>query len=113
MQRSSKEVEKFYKSKAWQKTRDSYIAYRNGKCERCASAGVIVHHKIYITTRNINNPEITLNFNNLELLCRKCHNQEHFKDKTDYNFDEDGNLISPSKLLIYQGLETDERAFKE
>ena len=95
MQRANKQVEQFYKSKAWQKTRDAYITYRNGKCERCNCGGVIVHHKTYITSQNINNPEITLNFNNLELLCRKCHNQEHFKEEIAYKFDDDGNLISP------------------
>lgn len=95
MQRRNKLVEQFYKSKAWQKTRQAYIAYMNGKCERCPSAGVIVHHKKYITADNINNPEITLDFKNLELVCRKCHNQEHFKEDIPYKFDEDGNLISP------------------
>ena len=33
MQRRNKLVEQFYKSKAWQKTRQAYIAYMNGKCE--------------------------------------------------------------------------------
>lgn len=39
--------------------------------------GEIVHHKNYITTSNIYEPEITINFNNLELLCLDCHNKEH------------------------------------
>lgn len=95
MQRENKEVEKFYKSKAWQKTRQSYIVYRSGKCERCDNAGVIVHHKTYITAGNIHDPDITLNFNNLELLCRECHNKEHFKEEISYKFDEEGNLIIP------------------
>lgn len=95
MQRESKEVESFYKSKEWQKTRQAYIVYRNGLCERCRNAGVIVHHKKYITKQNIRNPEVTLSFSNLELLCRKCHNQEHFKDDIPYEFDQDGNLIVP------------------
>ena len=101
MQRDSKEVEKFYKSKEWQKTRSAYITFRSGKCERCSSAGVIVHHKQYITANNVHDPEITLSFDNLELLCRKCHNKEHFKDKIDYEFDEEGNLISPPQSNFY------------
>jgi len=96
MQRENEAVNKFYKSKAWRKTRESYIAYRHGMCERCPSAGVIVHHKTYITTENINNPDITLNFNNLELLCRKCHNKEHMKEESSFEFDDDGNLIPPT-----------------
>ena len=101
MQRSNKDVERFYKSKEWRKTRESYIAFRNGKCERCPSAGVIVHHKQYITSQNVHDPEITLSFNNLELLCRKCHNKEHFKDEIDYEFDEEGNLITPPQSNFY------------
>lgn len=101
MQRENKAVEKFYKSKEWQKTRQSYIAYKNGKCERCPSAGVIVHHKVYITAQNVHDPEITLNFDNLELLCRKCHNKEHFADEIDYKFDEEGNLITPPQSNYY------------
>lgn len=95
MQRESKIVENFYKSKAWKETRRAYKNYKKGKCERCMNAGTIVHHKQYITLSNINDPMITLDFLNLELLCQKCHNQEHFKEKVSYKFDDEGNLISP------------------
>lgn len=51
--------------------------------------GYIVHHKDYINKDNIYNPNITINFENLELLCMDCHNKEHFS----YNlFDIDGEL---------------------
>lgn len=114
MQRENKEVESFYKSKEWQKTRNAYITYRKGVCERCYSPGVIVHHKKYITINNIHYPEITLSFDNLELLCRKCHNVEHMKKIIPYEFDEDGNLIvPPSPPQFLWKMETDERAFKE
>ena len=74
----------FYKSQAWQKCRESYIKYRGGLCERCLAkglikAGVIVHHKNYISADNIQDNEITTNFDNLELLCIDCHNKEHKK----------------------------------
>ena len=114
MQRSNKEVEKFYKSKQWKKKRASYIAYRNGRCERCPSAGVIVHHKQYITKDNVHDPNITLNFDNLELLCRKCHNQEHFADDIPYEFDEEGNLVSPPQSnYFFAEMETDERTIEK
>lgn len=45
-----------------------------------AILGDIVHHKKYISSKNIYNPEVTLNFDNLELLCRDCHNKEHFAE---------------------------------
>lgn len=50
------------------------------------SHGYIVHHKSYIDTSNIWDTDITLNFDNLELLCIDCHNKEHF-EKTDFTHD--------------------------
>ena len=88
-------AEKFYKSKSWRGCRDAFFSYRQGVCERCTGPGEIVHHKEYITPSNINNPEITLNWDNLELLCRECHNREHGNQVTDDGvcFDENGDLI--------------------
>ncbi len=85
----------FYKSKAWERTRIAYNKYKCGICERCGSAGDIVHHKIHITPHNINNPKITLDWTNLELLCQDCHNKEHFKQKRRYSFDKNGNIVPP------------------
>lgn len=66
-------------------------------CNRCnEKPGKIVHHKIPITPQNINDPYITLNFNNLEYLCQDCHSEEHLKRgaiKKDVEFDTNGNLI--------------------
>ncbi len=91
-------AEKFYKSKEWQKCRLAFIASLPDKtCPRCKERkGKIVHHKIEITPENINEPLITLNFDNLEYICQKCHTQEHLRDKStkdDVMFDENGNLI--------------------
>ena len=77
----------FYNSMAWQKCRASYIAYRQsidgGMCETChEEVGVIVHHKEWITPDNINDPDITLNHDNLKLDCWVCHNKES-KDEDD------------------------------
>jgi hypothetical protein len=70
-------AKKFYHSKVWRKCRASFIKYRLGQCERCINPGQIVHHKILLTPNNIDDPEITLNFRHLELLCQDCHNKEH------------------------------------
>lgn len=87
----------FYKSSVWKKCRASYFRYRHGLCERCSSPGKIVHHKDYLTPENINDPNITLSFQNLELLCQDCHNKEHFEkySATVYGlkFDKNGDLI--------------------
>lgn len=74
----------FYSSRIWQECRDTYAAKRGWLCERCLKRGVlsygeIVHHKIEITPDNINDVSVTLNFNNLELLCRQCHAEAHDK----------------------------------
>lgn len=89
----------FYKSKAWKICRSSYIKSVNGVCERCGSVGYIVHHKIHLDEININNPEVSLNWDNLEYLCLECHNQHHkfgriYKSTIEgLVFDDEGNLI--------------------
>ncbi|MDM5333424.1 HNH endonuclease [Ureibacillus composti] len=91
------EANKFYKSGQWQKCRASYIQSVFGLCERCGEPGKIVHHKKYINAQNVNDPFITLNHDNLELLCQNCHNREHFEIhspiREGLKFDEEGNLI--------------------
>lgn len=74
-------AERFYKSAAWQKCRAAYIAERRaidgGLCEECrTSPGYIVHHKILLTPKNIDNPSITLNHKKLKFVCKACHEQE-------------------------------------
>ena len=86
----------FYNSKAWQDCRNAYFVSQHGLCEKCQCAGKIVHHKVGLTPENINDPTITLNWENLELLCQECHNQVHFACEAvvgDLAFDADGNLV--------------------
>lgn len=96
----------FYKSKAWQQCRAGYIAYRRGldggMCEICQEVpGYIVHHKQHITPHNINNPDVTLNWSNLQYVCKHCHDVEHgYCDQSKpsrVTFDADGNPIPPLK----------------
>lgn len=74
-------AEWFYKSPAWRKCRKSFLKSKFGLCERCGGAAKIVHHKTYLTSKNINDPKITLSWSNLEALCQECHNKEHNRDK--------------------------------
>lgn len=96
---AKKYAEKFYKSSNWQKIREAYISKVGGLCERCykkgiVTAGVIVHHKKHINPDNINDPLITNDFSNLELLCFDCHNKEHIaKNGKRYKLDKNGNII--------------------
>ena len=98
----------FYRSKEWRKCREAYIQSVNGLCERCLAKGklvpgYIVHHKIHLTPENINNPEITLNWDNLEYLCHDCHNKEHGVGKPaevtreGLVFDEFGGLVKEAE----------------
>ena len=92
-------AETFYKSKAWQDCRDSFFKSRKGLCEICLKGGIItgaeiVHHKIHISPDNISNPEITLNWDNLECLCRIHHAETHSGKVRRYMVDDMGN-ISP------------------
>lgn len=54
--------------------------------------GEIVHHIEHITPDNIENPEVTMSFDNLELLCRECHAQMHDRRKRRYKLDELGRV---------------------
>lgn len=86
----------FYQSPAWKKTRAHIFQRDKGLCVRCGRPGAIVHHREPLTPENIDDVTITLNEENLELLCRECHGLEHATDlPTDKGlmFDEEGNLI--------------------
>lgn len=89
-------AKEFYQSKAWKETRKLVYERDLGLCCRCGKPGDIVHHKIYLTPKNIDDPFISLNPDNLETLCRDCHAQEHEGElPTDKAlvFNENGDLI--------------------
>lgn len=72
----------FYNSTAWRSARSNYMKKAGGLCERCLKKGLItpaeiVHHKVRLTPENITDTKITLAFDNLEALCRQCHEDEH------------------------------------
>lgn len=87
----------FYNSPEWKKCREAYRQSVGGLCERCMKRGLIVpgdavHHKTRLTPDNLNDPSITLSFDNLELLCVNCHAEEHRKHKRRYTIDEHGRV---------------------
>lgn len=88
----------FYRSKAWQRCRSEYAKSVGHLCERCLTKGIykpgeIVHHKIEITPDTINNPAVTLSWDNLELVCRDCHAKLHGSVKR-YRVDEMGRVMT-------------------
>ena len=71
----------FYKTKAWQRARKSFIDERmavdGGICQVCGvEPGLIVHHKIWLDDINCNDPDISLNADNFLYECQTCHNKE-------------------------------------
>ncbi len=83
----------FYKSAAWQVARHIIFQEQDGRCERCKRVGEEVHHKIRLTVDNISDTSVSLNQENLELLCKDCHNKEHNRFKKEKEFDAEGDLI--------------------
>lgn len=83
----------FYKSAAWKSCRDAYWRSKGGLCEDCLKEGRIttgaeVHHVVELTPDNIGNPAVTLNWDNLCLLCHDCHMKRHAKNPRRYFIDQ-------------------------
>lgn len=107
----------FYRSKEWQACRDAYFMSKGGICELCGKPGEEVHHKTFITPTNIHDQEVTLNWTNLQLLCRTCHVEIHKTSykvnrrrknenrglRNDLEFDEDGNIVERKNVFIVWG----------
>lgn len=85
-------IKEFYGSPRWKKQRKYRLLMDNYKCARCGGLAVDVHHKITITELNVNDLSIS-ELDNLESLCRKCHNKETHGVKEKYIFDEEGNPV--------------------
>ena len=68
-------------------------------CQDCLRKGKYtpaeeVHHILELTPDNINDPEVTLNPDNLVALCRECHKQRHGAHERRYKVDEFGRVIT-------------------
>lgn len=103
-----------YKSKCWKDNKYAFIlskAKDGGiRCERCGAPvyvyGIsdrnlygkiprhIVHHKKYLDDINYLDESIAYDWDNLELLCKPCHDKEHSHKsiRKGLYFDEKGNI---------------------
>lgn len=86
--------EAFYNSKKWRRVSAAYLSSKHYLCERCGKPAQICHHKKWLNESNVNNPEIALNFENLEALCIDCHNAEHGLRHDVAVFNSAGELVS-------------------
>jgi 5-methylcytosine-specific restriction endonuclease McrA len=93
-----KVLHNFYKSPAWLAARELKIMSVNSLCERCGQIGIEVHHKERLTIDNVIDTSISLNQENLELLCRECHNKEHKRFSKEVRFDSEGNMLKVNPL---------------
>jgi 5-methylcytosine-specific restriction endonuclease McrA len=91
---------KFYKSKAWRTVRAQVLRRDHYSCVDCDCRASEVHHIIELTPDNIDNPDISLNMDNLESLCWDCHNKRTKKriDVSElYEFNENGMVVPVSR----------------
>lgn len=75
-------IKQFYNSIDWVKFRMLIIAERGLICQKCGKViaherEAQIHHKIELTLDNVNNPEVTLNPDNVLVICHSCHDKIH------------------------------------
>lgn len=99
----------FYHSRAWRRTQAAYMLAPVDKpgagvcpprmCERCFEEGrlvpaEIVHHVVWLTPDNIDDPETALSWGNLMRVCRDCHAAIHNPGaEPRVRFGEDGEVL--------------------
>lgn len=93
------EFQSFYDSKQWHDCRKAYWRYKHGLCENCLKKGIyrpakVVHHKVHVTAETVDNPQVTLSFDNLQLLCQDCHAEAHRNLGHRFVCDDDGNILT-------------------
>ena len=103
MSHSSQEVERFYVSWTWKKCRKAFAESKGKLCERCLKRGIIepgskdrpleVHHKTPLTADNVHDPNVALNWANLELLCKRCHDDEKVRKAKRWRIAAGGRVI--------------------
>ena len=96
-------IETFYTSWKWRTCRTSFAKSKGNLCERCLKRGIIeagskdrpleVHHKIPLTPDNVTDPKVALNWENLELLCKSCHDEERERREKRWKIGPDGRVI--------------------
>ena len=90
----------FYNSKEWRTVRQQALHRDHFTCAYCKGRATEVHHIIELNDKNIHDPKVSLNLDNLQSLCHECHrqitmNEHHMKNldcEMNYYFDDEGNL---------------------
>lgn len=92
-------AKKFYKGKAWQRVRDYCIRRDAYLCQDCLKKHIYkpadeVHHIVELSPENIDDPDISLNPDNLVSLCKECHQARHHEHQRRYKVDEFGRVTT-------------------
>ena len=91
-------IHAFYCRKDYLQLAQSCKTASGGVCARCGGIFDISelrpHHKIELTLDNIDDVNITLNPDNIEVLCHTCHNAAHARF---------GNAIEQKHVYIVHG----------
>ena len=101
----SEAVERFYTTRTWRNCRKAFAESKGNLCELCLKRGVIepgakdrpleVHHKIPLTADNVKDPKVALNWDNLQLLCKTCHEDQKEKRTKRWRIAPDGRVTLP------------------
>ena len=89
---------KFYHLKEWLDVRDEVRKRDRGKCQRCGkfirslADDSVVDHIIELSPDNFDDINIRLGFNNLQLLCKTCHNIKTFGKAHGFDLDARDNI---------------------
>lgn len=73
----------FYCSVKWRRFRDTILAERGPVCAKCGKVIAnpldceLDHHPIELTPDNVNDPNVSLNPDNVQILCHACHDKKH------------------------------------
>jgi hypothetical protein len=75
-------LQTFYSSKAWRDLTYILKYERGARCERCGYrpphfSRLIGHHRIELNESNVGDAGISLNPDNIEIICITCHNKKH------------------------------------
>lgn len=89
---SRKERQRVYQTQRWQKLRLFYLS-EHPLCEICEENGIIkdaidVHHKVSFVGKGEDTPFYAFNYNNLQALCKECHQKEHNPTSIPYDIED-------------------------
>lgn len=79
---------RLYNSQAWKDLRRAVIAARGSRCQLCGrlvtdDSQLVVHHVKELTPENIGDPNVAMNPDNLQVICRNCHDIIHRRYKAE------------------------------